>query len=224
MTEHSSPRPTRSVGVWDLPTRLFHWSLVGLVMLSIVTGLIGGVWQMDAHMLSGYAILALLGFRLAWGVVGSRHSRFSDFVKGPTTILAYLRGRIDGGLGHNPAGALSVLAMLALLALQAGTGLCANDDILTEGPLAATVGKELSDTLTWVHKLTSNALMGLIALHLLAIGSYLLRGDNLIRPMLTGRKAVPLDHPAQDRPFALWWPAPLLLALCGGLVTWVVRG
>ena len=126
------------IAVWDLPSRLFHGLLVILVAVSFTTGTIGGN-AMQYHEWSGFAILVLLVFRITWGFVGSRTSRFSDFVKGPAAVWRYanalVRGHSECYLGHNPLGGWSVLAMLLALLVQAATGLFANDDIITAGPL-----------------------------------------------------------------------------------------
>jgi cytochrome b len=222
----------RSVRVWDPATRLFHWALVILVAVNIYTGSIGGLWEMDLHMKSGYAILTLVLFRVVWGLVGSRHSRFADFVRGPAVAVAYLRRLRRGGgapvRGHTPLGGWSVMAMLVSLLVQATTGLYANDDIFTEGPLAKTVSKATSDTLTWVHDVNSNILFVLIGVHLLAVFGYLLvKRDNLIRPMITGRKVLPPGTPAErtvdDPPFASPWRAAVVLA-CAAALVWAVVG
>ena len=227
----------RSVRVWDPATRLFHWALVALVAINIYTGSVGGLWEMDLHMLSGQAILALVVFRVVWGVVGSRHSRFADFVRGPAAVLDYLRRLRRGGddapvRGHNPLGGWSVMAMLVSLLVQAGTGLYSNDDIFTEGPLAKTVSKAAGDTLTWVHNVNAKVLFVLIAVHLLAVFGYLIvKRDNLIRPMITGRKRVPPERTGErageaandDPPFASPWRAAVILAGAAALV-WVVVG
>ena len=129
-----TPDGSRPVRVWDLPTRLFHWLLLFCVVMSFVTGNIGGN-AMRYHMLSGYCILALLIFRLIWGFAGSRTSRFAAFVKGPASVLSYMAAVVKENaprsLGHNPLGGWSVVAMLADLLVQVGTGLFAIDDILT---------------------------------------------------------------------------------------------
>src|SRR5512133_1723758 len=142
--------------VWDLPLRLFHWLLVLLVVVSVVSAKIGGN-AMQIHLLSGYAILSLVLFRILWGFLGGAHARFASFVRGPAAVIAYLRAlpRHQAGqhLGHNPAGAWSVIVMLIVLLAQAGTGLFSNDDIATEGPLAKLVSKALSDRITGAHHL-----------------------------------------------------------------------
>ena len=182
--------------VWDLPTRLFHWLLFICVVLSFVTGNIGGI-TMEYHMLSGYAILVLLMFRFAWGFVGSHTARFSSFVKGPATVFSHMAGLLQRKaetpyLGHNPLGGWSIVAMLLVLFVQVATGLFANDDILTEGPLYAWVSKEVSDLLTWVHLINRFVLIALIAIHILAVFFYFFfKHENLIGPMITGMKRWP---------------------------------
>ncbi|BAO30497.1 cytochrome b/b6 domain-containing protein [Sulfuritalea hydrogenivorans] len=171
--------------VWDLPTRIFHWTLAFCVVGSFVTAKIGGnamVW----HGRIGVTVVGLLVFRLVWGFSGSTYARFSQFVRGPSAIRAYLRGQWQGA-GHNPLGALSVLAMLATLMLLVATGLFANDDIAFEGPLYALVGKEFSDRLVGLHRLIEPAIILLVLAHLGAIFYYVrVKKESLVRPMVTG--------------------------------------
>jgi cytochrome b len=178
--------------IWDLPTRLFHWLLVALIAAAFLTGLQGGnlmVW----HGRIGLLILGLLAFRLAWGLMGSTYARFSQFVRGPSSVLAYLRGEWHG-VGHSPLAALSVLALLAVLAFQALSGLAANDDIAFRGPLYALVSKGTSDWLTGLHRQNIWLIGALIGLHIAAVLFYTyIRKDDLIRPMISGRKDVPLQ-------------------------------
>ncbi len=204
----------KSIRVWDLPTRLFHWLLVALFAFSWASAELGGN-AMEWHMLSGYTLLGLVLFRLLWGIAGSATARFSQFVQGRGAVLAYLRtflgGGMPAGVGHNPAGGWMVVAMLALLLLQGATGLFANDDIITEGPLYHLVSKETSNALTELHEGVFNALLTLAAIHIGAIFFYLLvKRDNLIRPMLTGRKEVPAET-AQPRMVSPWRALPLAL-------------
>lgn len=184
--------PLFRVKVWDLPTRCFHWSLVVLVIISFTTGKIGPT-AMIQHEYCAIAILILLLFRLVWGVVGGRTSRFTAFVRGPKTVIAYagslLSGQPDTYLGHNPMGGWSVLLLLTSLLVQAITGLFANDDILTEGPLFSWVTKSTSDTLTRIHLFNQNVLAILVLIHVGAILFYLFfKKDNLVWPMFTGVK------------------------------------
>ena len=190
--------------VWDLPTRVFHWTLVVLVGVSFTTGLMGGFNIMDYHMLSGYGILSLVIFRILWGVIGNDQARFSSFVKGPKTTIAYakqlLKKHQQPSTGHNPLGALSVLAMLAVLLIQAGSGLFANDDILLEGPLVHLVSDRTSSQLTSIHETVPWIIAGLVILHLAALAYHvIIRGENLLLPMLTGwRQSARADKKASN--------------------------
>jgi cytochrome b len=179
---------TPHVTVWDLPLRLFHWLLLVAVTVAIATGLTGGEW-MAWHGRAGLAIVGLVTFRTAWGVMGSTTSRFTHFFPTPARLRAYLAGQWHG-VGHNPLGALSVFALLGLLALQAGTGLFSNDDIAFAGPLSAWVGEDTVHDLTaWHHRLV-NILYGLLGLHVAAIAFYAaVKRERLVPPMVTGRKA-----------------------------------
>ncbi len=155
------------------------------MLASFVSGKIGGN-AMDWHGKFGLAILGLLTFRLVWGIVGSTYARFASFFPTPASVLAYLRGQWRG-VGHNPLGALSVFGLLGLLAFQVASGLFGNDDIAFRGPLYDLIGKDLSDRLTGLHKLSVNALIALVVLHLAAIFFYIrIRKNNLLKPMLTG--------------------------------------
>lgn len=173
------------IRVWDLPTRVFHWLLVVLIVAMIATGKIGGN-LIDWHGKIGLAVVGLVAFRIVWGVLGSTYARFATFFPTPARLLAYLRGQWNAP-GHNPLGALSVLALLGLLAFQLATGLAGNDDIAYRGPLFDLAGKALSDRLTGLHKLSVNVLFVLIALHVAAILYYAhVKKRNLVRPMVTG--------------------------------------
>lgn len=187
---------TKRIKLWDLPTRLFHWLLVILVSAAVITANIGGS-AIEWHGKIGLAILGLIAFRLVWGVIGSTPARFASFLPTPASLRAYLRGQWRG-VGHNPLGAFSVFGLLALIAVQLATGLFANDDIAFHGPLYGLIGKDLSDRLSAIHELTSNALIALIVLHLGAIVFYThVKKDNLVRPMITGWKEVDADEPLE---------------------------
>ena len=171
--------------VWDLPTRLFHWLLVICVVAAFVTAKSGGA-AMVWHGRIGLTIIGLLVFRIVWGFIGSTYARFAQFVRGPRAIRAYLAGEWRG-LGHNPLGALSVLALLGTLSLQAVSGLFSNDDIAFEGYLAPLVGSELSGKITTIHRLLEKALLLLVSLHIGAILFYArIKKRNLVKPMITG--------------------------------------
>jgi cytochrome b len=159
------------VRVWDLPTRIFHWALVFCVIGLIVTGQVGGS-AMDWHFRLGYTVLALLLFRLVWGLVGGHWSRFSSFLFSPASVIRYLRGQtsVPYTTGHNPLGAGTVFAMLLFLLLQVGTGLVSDDEIASSGPLTRFVSASLVSQATAYHKEVGKViLLVLIALHVAAI-------------------------------------------------------
>jgi cytochrome b len=217
----------QAVVVWDWPVRIVHWILVVLIAVSYVTSEIGGN-AMTYHMWSGYAILALIVFRILWGFFGSHHARFTSFVAGPAAIGRYVgdmvRGRAAVFLGHNPLGALSVLALLLAIAVQAVTGLFANDEIFTEGPLASRVSGDTSSLLTTIHRYNFYVVLALIALHIAAVLFYLLvKRDNLIAPMLTGRKRVAAELASAVPPVASLWLALALFAVVAAAVATVVN-
>jgi cytochrome b len=218
--------------VWDLPTRLFHWTLAVAVLGMIGTGL-GGV--MEWHFRIGYTVLALLMFRLLWGFVGGRWSRFAAFVYSPRSVFAYLRGRAhpDHLVGHTPLGALSVFAVLAILALQVATGLMADDEISASGPFTRFVSGEVVSLATSWHRSPGKwAVIALVSLHVLAVLFHVLvRRHRLVRPMVTGDKQVPTASgtvngaengvaPSRDDA-ASRLLALLLFALCAGVAFWV---
>jgi cytochrome b len=202
-----------SVRVWDLPVRLFHWLLAALVAGALISVKIGGnamVW----HERFGMAILVLIAFRLIWGLVGSRHARFASFVRGPSAIVASLKGK-PHGLGHSPLAALSVIALLGAVGFQAVSGLFASDDIAFEGPLAARVSGALSQLLTRLHHGNEPVLLGLIALHLAAIAWYaVVRRRSLIRPMITGDALAPAQTQGSRDDLGIRLRALLIAACC----------
>jgi cytochrome b len=184
-TPQRNTTQTPRLRVWDLPTRLFHWLFALSVTGAIVTINVGGIW-MDWHVRFGIASFVLLLFRMIWGLIGPRYARFSQFIVSPTKTLAYVRGSSPKQAGHNPLGAWSVLAMLLLFLIQSTSGLFASDDILTQGPFAQYVSNDQVAWFTRIHRLTEYALYAIIALHLLAISLYAIRGQNLVKPMVTG--------------------------------------
>lgn len=215
----------RKYFVWDLPVRIFHWSLVILISVSLYTGFDGGFFVMDYHLLSGYAILALVLFRILWGILGSRNARFTSFVKGPGTIVAYVRSLKAGyksHIGHNPVGALSVVAMLLALTIQVVTGLFAsNEDLMLDAPLAHLLSSRMSREMTWIHKLNLWVVIGLVGLHIAAIGwHHLFHKDNLVRPMFTGWKPLPEDTDAERNN---WLLALVLLGVVSGFVYYLIK-
>ena len=188
------------IRVWDLPIRLFHWLLVIGIILSFVTVKIGGD-AMELHARVGYCVLTLIIFRICWGLVGSYHARFINFVPSPKGLLNYIVGKTKAGLGHNPLGALSVLGLLFSVGLQSVTGLFANDDIMFVGPFAKYVSSGTVEFLTSVHRQNEKVLIILIVLHLCAILYYQkFKGENLIKPMLLGDKEIDPSEEAKYLP------------------------
>ena len=176
----------------------------------------------DWHIWSGCAILTLLIFRLLWGVVGSSTARFASFVRGPGAVRDYLRGRWRG-IGHTPLGALSVLALFAAVAIQAGLGLFSEDeDGIFTGPLSGLISIDTSDKARDFHELWFNVVLGLIILHVAAIIFYHFRGKHLTKPMITGRAAI--DPGTRPMRAGKWWVALICLAVAIGIVRWVVAG
>ena len=224
-TKADSERTPRRIRVWDFSTRLFHWLLVIFVIISFVTGNIGGN-AMQYHEWSGFAILTLLLFRLVWGFVGGRESRFMTFIRGPSAVVHYatnlLRSDSTHYLGHNPLGGWSILAMLLSLLVQAGTGLFANDDIVTEGPLFDWVSKATSDWLTRIHKVNEAVIIALVSIHVMAVLFYFFfKRENLVKPMITGFKQWNGAEP--DPATGRTWAAALITGLAALGVYLLIR-
>ncbi len=212
---------TAGTRIWDLPTRLFHWALATLVVFSVVTAKVGGLW-MDWHMRSGYAILALVLFRILWGFAGSHYARFGSFVRSPAVVLAYLRGHVGHVAGHSPLGALSVLALLSALLLQATTGLFTSDDSFTEGPLARLASDTVVDRISTIHRYGEWAIFALVGLHVAAVAYYAsMRGAVLVGPMITGKHPSHVIVEAEDSAF-MRMRALVFSAITAGLVGYLV--
>ena len=206
--------------VWDLPVRLVHWLIAGLIVFSW--------WSVhhhhtDWHIRSGITILTLLIFRLLWGFVGSSTARWTGFVRGPRAVIDYLRGRW-AGIGHTPLGALSVVALFLAVSVQVGLGLISQDeDGIYAGPLSTLVSSATSDKARDIHELWFEfVIVGLVALHIAAIIFYRLRGKGLTKPMITGKAAV--DSRITPMRPGKWWVAVICLAVALGVARWVVAG
>lgn len=220
--------------IWDLPVRLFHWTLVVLVLLLWLTGEFGGfdvtlplpgvgdtyLSNMDVHALAGQGVFILVLFRLLWGIWGSTTARFGHFVRHPVTVarelVAMLKGRIDHSVGHNPAGGAMIVVLLLLLAAQSITGMFSADDFFFEGPLVHLVSSDTSESLTGIHGLLFSGLQVLIVLHILAVIYHLVRGHNLIGAMFTGKRPAP--QPTAQLKFSPGWLALVSLGLSAGLL------
>jgi cytochrome b len=221
------PAGMRRVRVWDLPTRLFHWALVACIVGLVVTGYTGG-GAMYWHARLGYAVLALLLFRIVWGFIGGRWSRFVSFLYSPRSVVAYLRGKSDPNkprAGHNPLGAFSVYAMLFVLLAQVGTGLVSDDEISFTGPLNSFVTAAQGLAATWFHKEIGQwAIAALVLMHIAAIVFYLVRKkQNLVKPMVDGDKTMDAEVPASRDDARSRAMAAVVFALCSVAVAWMTQ-
>ena len=227
MKETPGEHREREVDVWDLPVRVFHWALVILLISQVVTASIGGN-AMEYHVLGGYTVLTLVVFRIVWGLAGSRHARFSDFVRGPRAVLTYAKSLLGGGqephLGHNPLGGWSVVLMLISLLVQTATGLFADDEVMTTGPLAKHVSDEVVSLCSEIHEVNAGVLAALVCIHVAAVLYYLIaQRENLILPMITGRKPWPGSSPGPAARNAGLARALVILAVSGLAVAGLVN-
>ena len=230
--EKPSPAPERPPMVWDLPLRLFHWALAIAVTVCLYTGINGGFYEMDWHMISGYVVLGLLLFRIAWGIVGPRHARFSALIHGPGAIWRWLRPALRREppvvAGHNPLAGWFIIITLFALLLQAGTGLFATDDIFVDGPLrhlapAGFFGMEQREFLrlaTRLHRQGEDIILVLVGLHLFAILAHrIYLREPLVSAMITGRrKGAPGDAAISSQRILLG----LVLAAAAAGLTWYI--
>jgi cytochrome b len=214
--------------VWDLPVRVTHWLLVLAVVGAWTTNKLGPSW-FTWHLVCGCTVLVLVSFRLIWGFVGTRYARFSSFLRGPRTVLAYLRGHASGvplpdPIGHNPLGGLSVLVLLTLLLAQALTGLFSNDDIANAGPFYGWVSEARSGQLTSVHHRVFLLLEIFIGLHLLAVLFYtFIKRVRLIAPMISGYKPAQLVPAGREISGSRLWAAVLLLLALTAALLWLIH-
>jgi cytochrome b len=187
----------RIVLVWDIPIRVFHWLIVALVAAAYAT------WRLNWMVLHGWvgdAVLTLLLFRLMWGFLGGETARFSRFLASPRMAIQHLKHTFqrepDRQMGHNPAGGWMVLLLLALLLVETLTGLYVANDIADEGPLTEFVPPWAANAIASAHAILWDALLAAIVLHVLAIAAFAaIKGQNLLRPMITGTKLLPANSP-----------------------------
>jgi len=213
------------IKVWDIPIRLFHWVLVALVTSQF---LIAWVFteQIDLHVTLGYLTLALIVFRIFWGFIGTAYAQFKNFLVSPTSLVAYTKGLFNQtsqpkSAGHNPIGGYSTIAIILCILAQGFSGLFCDDDVFTAGPLRHLVSDNVTSIFNQVHALNAKILVGLLCTHVLAIFWYLLvKRENLIKPMVTGKKIAIKDDKHMN-----WTEKPLaaLLALAlASIAVWVV--
>ncbi len=203
----------RKIQVWDIPTRLFHWSLLALVVVAWLTGEEEGAAVI--HRVAGEAVAGLLVFRLVWGFIGGEHARFADFAAGPAAIIAHVRDLFNAKprrhLGHNPLGGLAVFLLLLNVTVIVATGLFSGGEH-NAGPFAGAWGLELSE----VHEVAFRVLQGLVAIHVLGVIVETVKAkDALVPAMITGRKVRRADEPGADERRAA--PVALLVAVGLGL-------
>lgn len=192
MSHQSKQEKSSRIKVWDIYLRLFHWLLAVCIIVSFVSVRMD---EMEVHFISGHIILALIIFRIIWGIVGSRTALFLSFIKGPKAILRYLKAsdspEFKPMIGHSPIAALSVIALLVVISAQVITGLMSDDEIFLQGPLAQFVSYDTAYQATTYHAYIPRLIVGLVILHLLAIAFYrLVKKENLVKPMITGSKTL----------------------------------
>jgi cytochrome b len=212
--------------VWDLPLRLFHWSLVLCMVASWITAELGFDY-IQIHMYLGYTTLSLILFRIIWGFIGPRHARFTSFLTGPTGVWRYARGLAAGTMiqtvGHNPLGGLMVIVMLVLVAFQGATGLFASDDIVWTGPYNGAVSEATADKLTSLHHLNFNIILAAVALHLMAIAFYfLVKKQNLVGAMVHGQKSADFVPATEAITTSELVKAAIVIVISAALVYWLV--
>ncbi len=211
--------------IWDIPVRLFHWTQLALFVSLFITAEVLDD-KIELHAKLGLVLLGLVLFRLMWGFVGSHYARFTNFLKGPRTVLSYLPSLFEKEsrfeAGHNPLGGWMVLTLLLLVLTQSVLGLFANDDVMFDGPLAYLVSKETSDLLTGLHEDIFHILLIMAGLHVAAVVWHkLFKGDNLLPAMFTGYKALPSDKPVEEVHGSSLLRAFVLLGICAGVVYWL---
>lgn len=207
----------QSIKIWDGATRLWHWSLVVLLIFLWYSADIADD-LMNWHMRAGRLLLALIIFRIVWGFIGSDTAKFVQFIRSPKEIGVYLKSIVlknkndsttkqTPSIGHNPAGGIMVLLLITGLLLQAVSGLFTSDGYFYEGPFANSLSNDwLSETLINIHHSGFNILIALIVTHLFAVFIHLVKGHNLIRPMITGFKSTtkeetrPTELPTIEQP------------------------
>jgi cytochrome b len=211
------------IRVWDLPTRLFHWALATCVTGAILYGNLGGQW-MVWHFRCGYAVLALLLFRLVWALVGPRYARWRDLTPGLTAVSHYLNTGKATHPGHNPLAGLALGGLLVVLLVQALGGVFASDGLAASGPLHHWLAAPTGELISSLHKANRWLIYALVGLHLAAVAWYsAVRHEPLVEAMLTGDKEVHESGPTVDDTPALWLRALVILSLCSLLVWLVVK-
>jgi cytochrome b len=210
--------------IWDLPLRIFHWSFAVTILASWYTAE-QGADLVEIHMQLGFVALALIIFRVLWGLIGPKHARFSQFVPSPKTLWSYLRkSKADKTTpGHNPLGAMMVILMILLISAQAISGLFINDDVFSSGPYYGSISNELEKIMRFVHHNTFDFMIAAIGLHLAAVAYYWrVKKQNLVLPMITGKKSAKQVKAIDAIPHSKVILACIVAACCVGFVYWLV--
>jgi cytochrome b len=189
MTATDTDTASRPIRVWDLPLRIWHWTMAGVLAVSLYTGLSGQIHLFDLHATAGYTIVGLLFFRLGWGFWGGVYARWHNYGTSPLRLLAYARGMHDPRQAHTPPGAAMAVLVWAVIAVQAGSGLFSSDFIFNSGPLASYLSDGGVRRATWIHVRAFWIIIALVTLHVAAItGYWVVRRDPLALAMITGSK------------------------------------
>ena len=227
--EATTSRNASQIAVWDIGVRLCHWLLVGTVVAALVTGFFVPKQWLDVHIVFGTAVAALIAFRVVWGFAGSTHARFASFVVGPAAAVRYLRtllaGRAGRHIGHNPLGAMMIVAFLLVLGLLTATGLGALGGELKQGPFAPFTSFATGHSAKEIHETLAVGLLGLITLHVAGVTIESLRiRENLVQSMLTGRKAIAsLRAAGATEPSRPRLAAAMLALIAVGAVPWIIH-
>jgi len=213
------------INVWDLPVRIFHWSLVLLFIAAYVTNALGPNY-FKYHLWCGYAVIVLVGFRIVWGLVGTYHARFINFIRSPVTTIKYavdtLQNKEKHYAGHNPLGAIMVVVLLLTILIQALTGLFTNDEIINVGPLYAYISDELSLKLTSLHRHLFYWILGAVVLHIIAVLVHVFfKRDNILKAMFTGKKSATGIEEKSISSSRIWL-AVIIVIVLALVLTWVV--
>jgi cytochrome b len=210
-----------TIKVWDLPVRIFHWSLVLLFAAAYITNSLGPEW-FTYHAWCGYGIIVLVSFRLIWGLVGTYHARFTNFISDPITSRFLSRDH-KPHTGHNPLGAIMVITLLLTILVQAATGLFTNDEIFNVGPLVGYISSELSLELTSLHRQLFYWIAGAVALHVLAVLYHVFfKRDGILKAMFTGKKSG--EHLADEPSISSsrLWLALVIILVLSGILAWLI--
>lgn len=231
-TEHPTTIPInksqepKTIKVWDLPVRIFHWSLVLLFIAAYITNSLGSDY-FKYHLWCGYAVIVLVSFRIIWGLVGTYHARFINFIRNPITTFKYAAATVKNKekhyAGHNPLGAIMVVILLLTILIQAITGLFTNDEILNLGPLYAYISDELSLNLTSLHRQLFYWILGAVFLHIIAVVVHVFfKRDNIVKAMFTGKKPAKGFEAEKSISSSRVWLAVIIVIVLTLVLAWVI--